>query len=169
MSEDGARAAAFVIDDDMYGGLGIIGIDLASGTTSLVFDPETGTKAQCESQVGVGVRSVVRDLCGRYLVEADNGSFWFADGSGRAAPAGLRRPSGDGERAEVRVGDDPSLLELVPADGVLQARFLLDARIAAADVSHDETVVVAASDDGALAFLAVARDFPRRSDNGAPD
>ena len=165
-SPDGSLAALYFVDDDMYGGLGILALQLATGKSEVLFDPDRGTKSSLSEQIGDGLRGSFTRPDGHLVVVTTNGTELLRPPAAKdmlqeeAPPVSVERPAqkiGAGLAARLdpslRLGsNDPFLLEVVDAAGAVRARFSLEEPVVAARISVDEHIIVA-STYGHLAFL----------------
>ncbi len=156
ISPDYSYAAMYFVDLDMYGGLGIVGVDLATGDGHIIYSPESGPKQECYQEIGSGLRGVLKMKSGKYVVCTGNGRYLDFNGGGF-----IDRPDLD-EKVEhkqqtammPRIADNnPRMIEIVGSDANLVARFVSEEPISATAISDDGRLVAAASHYGRLSVF----------------
>jgi WD40 repeat protein len=173
LSADGEFAALYIIDQDMYGGMGVLGIHLDTARLTLLFDVNSGPKSRLSEEIGVGLRMVVTQPDGSYVAVTANGTALgpvegtkrsltdLGSGGVEGPRAHLLRPySGIALGPLLRLAEgDPMLLELIENQGTVRARFSLDEPLAVAQITA-ASQVVSASVYGRLTFLRLTEPCP---------
>ena len=166
ISADGAFAAVYFVDQDMYGGMGVLGIHLDTADPILMFDPDSGSKSWISQEIGVGLRSVVTKPDGGNVAITANGTALGPTAGTREYSTYLNLSEAEGHPAQLLQSysgaafdpplrlatEDSMVLELTDAQGAVRARFSFDEPLAVARLSASGRIV-AVSVYGRLAFL----------------